>query len=114
RSLRNLKNLDTGFDRENVTRFELDFGKNYPAARRVTLSKEILARLAALPDARAASLSSYSLLSGISQSMKASVDGYTPAPDEDMVCKQLWVTPQYFATMSIPLLRGRGFEAGDE
>lgn len=114
RSLKNLKDLDAGFDRENVTLFELDFGKNYPVARRVTLYKQLLERLGALPGARAASFSSYSLLSGISQSMKASVDGYTPPFDEDMVCKQFWVTPQYFETMSIPLLRGRDFGPQDE
>ncbi len=114
RSLQNLKNLDAGFDRENVTLFELDPGPDYPLARRATLYKQLLARLEALPGARAASVSSYSLLSGTSQSMKASVDGYTPPPDEDMVCKQLWVTPQYFATMGIPLLRGRDFGPQDE
>jgi predicted permease len=114
RSLQNLKNLDAGFDRENVTLFELDLGPDYPVARRIMLYKQLLARLEALPGARAASLSSYSLLSGTSQSMKASVDGYTPPPDEDMLCKQLWVTPQYFATMGIPLLRGRDFGPQDE
>jgi putative ABC transport system permease protein len=114
RSLQNLKNLDAGFDRENVTLFELDLGPDYPVARRVTLYKQLQARLEALPGARAASFSSYSLLSGISQSMKATVDGYTPPPEEDMVCKQLWVTPQYFATMGIPLMRGRDFGSQDE
>jgi len=114
RSLGNLKNLDAGFDRENVTLFELDLGPDYPVDRRITLYKQLLERLEALPGARAASFSSYSLLSGISQSMKASVEGYTPPPDEDMFCKQLWVTPQYFATMGIPLLRGRDFGPQDE
>jgi len=114
RSLQNLRNLDAGFDRENVTLFELDLGTDYPTPRRVTLYKQLLGRLEALPGARAASFSSYSLLSGISQSMKASVEGYTPPPDEDMYCKQLWVTPQYFATMGIPLLRGRDFGPQDE
>ncbi len=114
RSLQHLKNLDAGFDRENVTLFELDLGREYPVPRRVTLYKQLLARLEALPGARATSFSSYSLLSGTSQSMKASVEGYTPPPDEDMRCKQLWVTPQYFATMGIPLLRGRDFGPQDE
>src|SRR5262245_40349650 len=114
RSLQNLKNLDAGFDRENVTLFELDLEQAYPSARRVTLYRELLARLEALPGVRAVSFSSYSLLSGTSQSMKVSVDGYTPPPDEDMYCKQLWVTPRYFATMGIPLLRGRDFGSRDE
>src|SRR5262249_12777330 len=87
RSLQNLKNQDSGFDRENVTLFELDLGQTYPAARRVALYKQMLARLEALPGTSAASFSSYSLLSGTSQSMKASVDGYTPPLDEDMLCK---------------------------
>jgi len=114
RSLQNLRNLDAGFDRENVTLFELDLGTDYPTPRRVTLYKQLLERLEALPGARAASFSSYSLLIGISQSMKASVEGYTPPPDEDMFCKQLWVTPKYFATMGIPLLSGRDFGPQDE
>ncbi|HEU0178205.1 MAG TPA: ABC transporter permease [Blastocatellia bacterium] len=114
RSLQNLKNLDAGFDRENVTLFELDLGSDYPTPRRVTLYKQLLERLEGLPGARAASFSSYSLLSGTSQSMKVSVEGYTPPPDDDMFCKQLWVTPQYFATMGIPLLRGRDFGPQDE
>src|SRR5262245_11189239 len=114
RSLQNLKNLDAGFDRENVTLFELDLEQAYPSARRVTLYRELLARLEALPGVRAVSFSSYSLLSGTSQSMKVSVDGYTPLNDEDMLCKQLWVTPQYFATMGIALLRGRDFGPQDE
>ncbi|MBO0861932.1 MAG: ABC transporter permease, partial [Chloracidobacterium sp.] len=114
RSLQNLKNLDAGFDRENVTMFELDLGPDYPVARRIALYKQLLASLEALPGARVASHSSYSLLSGVSQSMKASVEGFTPPPDEDMVCKQLWVSPRYFATMGIPLLRGRDFGPQDE
>ena len=114
RSLQNLKDQDAGFDRENVTLFELDLGPDYPVSRRVPLYKQLLARLEALPGTRAASFSSYSLLSGTSQSMKASVDGYTPPPDEDMICKQLWVTPQYFATMGISLLSGRDFVPQDE
>jgi len=114
RSLQNLKNLDAGFDRENVTLFELDQEPVPPVATRVTFYQLLLARLEALPGVRAASFSSYSLLSGTSQSMKVSVDGYTPAPEENMLCKQLWVTPHYFATMGIPLLRGRDFGSQDE
>src|SRR5262249_2666684 len=47
RTLRNLKNLDAGFDRESVTLFELDLGPGYQVARRVILYKQLLARLEA-------------------------------------------------------------------
>src|SRR5262249_2820310 len=64
RSLRNLKNLDAGFDRENVVIFGLDTGSGYTPAQRVTLQQRLLERLESLPGARSASLSHLGLLSG--------------------------------------------------
>ena len=57
RSLENLKNLDAGFDRENVVLFGLDTGSGYTPARRVQLQQELLERLKHLPGARSASIS---------------------------------------------------------
>ncbi|HEV2667613.1 MAG TPA: ABC transporter permease, partial [Blastocatellia bacterium] len=108
RSLRNLKNLDAGFDRENVVLFSL----NTPGGsleRRVNLYQQALERLEALPGARAASLASFSLLSGSGSNSVIVVEGYANRPDEDMDCHRLWVGPNYFATMGIPLLQGRDF-----
>ena len=109
RSLRNLKNLDAGFDRENVVLFSLNTPSGYTPAQRMKLYQQALERLEALPGARAASLASLSLLSGASTSSNISVEGYTPQPDEDMECYRLSVGPKFFATMGIPLLQGRDF-----
>jgi len=109
RSLRNLKNLDAGFDRENVVLFSLDTPNGYTLAQRVNLYRQTLERLEALPGARAASLSSFSLLSGAGISSNIVVEGYANQPDENMDCHRLWVGPNYFATMGIPLLQGRDF-----
>jgi predicted permease len=109
RSLQNLKSRDAGFDRENVLLFSLDTPSGYPPAQRVNLYRRVLERLEALPGSRAASLSSFSLLSGAGMNSNIVVEGYANRPDEDMDCHRLWVGPNYFTTMGIPLLQGRDF-----
>jgi predicted permease len=114
RSLQNLKNLDSGFDRENVTLFELDTGSGYPLPQRLNLQRQLLERLESLPGARSASLSHVGLLSGSRTTNDIVVEGYAHGPDEDMKCYQLWVGPKFFTTMGIPLLQGRDFSPQEE
>jgi predicted permease len=109
RSLQNLKNLDVGFDRENVTLFSLNTPSGYTLAQRVNLYQQALERLEALPGTKAASLASFSLLSGSGMNSNIAVEGYANQPDEDMDCHRLWVGPKYFATMGMTLLQGRDF-----
>jgi predicted permease len=109
RSLQNLKNLDAGFDRENVVLFGLDTGNGYTPARRVQLQQQLLERLESLPGARSASISHLGLLSGGRTTNNIAVAGDTRRPDEDRRCFQLQVGAKYFTTMGIPLLQGRDF-----
>jgi putative ABC transport system permease protein len=109
RSLQNLKNLDAGFDRENVVLFSLNTPSSYTLAQRVNVYQQALERFAALPGTRAASLASFSLLSGSGMNSNIAVEGYANRPDEDMDCHRLWVGPNYFATMGMTLLQGRDF-----
>ncbi|MGH9843762.1 MAG: ADOP family duplicated permease [Blastocatellia bacterium] len=109
RSLRNLKNLDAGFDRDNVVLFSLNTPGDYTLAQRVIFYRQALEGLEALPGARAASLASFSLLSGSGSNSSIVVEGYAQRPDEDMDCHRLWVGPKYFATMGMSLLQGRDF-----
>jgi predicted permease len=109
RSLQNLKNLDPGFDRENVVLFELDSMAGFTPARRVSFQQQLFERLEGLPGARAASRAQFSLLSGATNTMRIAVEGQAQRPNEDMICHQLWVGPKFFTTMGIPLLQGRDF-----
>jgi predicted permease len=111
RSLQNLRNLDAGFDRENVVLFGLDTGRGYTPARLVTLQQRLLERLESLPGARSASFSHIGLLSGGRLVNNVIIEGYAQRRDEDVKCHQLWVGPKYFMTMGIQLLQGRDFNS---
>ena len=114
RSLQKLRTVDTGFDRENLVQFNIDPGGRLDATRRLSLYKEALERLEALPGVRSASLLSFPLLSGSSITNRIAVPGRASQADEDAVCHQLWVGPKFLETMGIPLLLGRDFTAQDE
>jgi predicted permease len=114
RSLQNLKAIDLGFERENLLEFRLDIGKGYNLARRANLYNQMLAKLESLPGARAASLSTFGLLSGNRIRNKVIVPGFVAQSDGDTLCNTLWVGPNYFAAMGMPLLSGREFGAQDE
>jgi predicted permease len=114
RTLQNLKGLDAGFDRENVVLFNIEPGKEYDRAQRISLYRQLSERLEALPGAHSAGLSSWELLGGNSYTQSVTVEGYTPQPDEDMFCHVLNVGPKFFSAMGIPLLAGRDFGSQDE
>src|SRR5262245_8391267 len=114
RSLQNLKNLETGFDRENLVQFNIDSGSGYNLAQEVSLRKELLVRLERLPGVRSASFSSFSLLIGNNMTYGVTVPGYTPGPDENLSCSVLVVGPRFFETMKISILEGRDFGPQDE
>ncbi len=114
RSLRNLRSLDTGFDYKNIVQFSIDPGSRYNHAQGVSLHKQLLSRLEALPGAHSATLSFGSLLSRGSAATMVRVPGYTPGPNEDLRCRILWVGLRFFETMKMPILAGRDFGPQDE
>ncbi|MGH9838965.1 MAG: ABC transporter permease [Blastocatellia bacterium] len=114
RTLEKLKGQDAGFNRENVVLFDLAFTTKQEAARRASLYKDLLARLEALPGVRAASLSTFFLLSGGGWSEQMGADGYAARPGEDLNCQGLMVSPRFFETLGTPILQGRDLGPQDE
>ena len=114
RTLVNLANVDTGFNKENV----LLFGIDPPSVgykedlRLVSLYQQIEQRVTALPGVRAASISFFTFDQG-EWTSPVSVIGRTPTPEDDMMVTHNVVGPGYFATMRIPLLVGRVFGPQD-
>ncbi|PYL00091.1 MAG: hypothetical protein DME19_06325 [Verrucomicrobia bacterium] len=114
RTLRNLKGVDMGFNRENVVQFDIDFVQRIEPKQRTALYKELLSRLEALPGVQAASLYGFGLLSGNGWSDRVLTEGYVATPGEDLTCKGMWVGPKFFETLGIKILSGRDFTLQDD
>jgi predicted permease len=107
RSLVNLANVETGFDKQNVLLFGIDpVDAGYKIdSRLLRLYQQIEQRVSALPVVRAASISFFTFNQG-AWSTGVSVQGKAPDPSSPNVNHNV-VGPGYFATMGIPLLLGR-------
>jgi len=113
RSLVNLNNVDTGFNKENVLRLDIDSssaGYKPGEPREVALNQQIEARVSALPNVKAASFSAFTFHEG-SWNSNVVVPGMNI--EEDINVKHNVVGIGYLATMRIPLLAGRNFSPSD-
>jgi putative ABC transport system permease protein len=115
RSARNLQSVDNGFDPRGVVMAQVSLPDvGYEGVERVQSAFEaILARLASAPGVASAAVVSRAPLGPESSSNGLLPEG-KPFRLENLVIASLHVaTPGYFATLRIPLLRGRLFTAGD-
>ncbi|HEY8460010.1 MAG TPA: FtsX-like permease family protein, partial [Blastocatellia bacterium] len=113
RTLRNLTRMDLGFNRENLLLFNVNPGAvGYKGERLANLYQQLLERIEATPGVRSATASSYALLRGSSRSSFCA-PGYAPQPGEKMSLANLAVAANFFETMEIPILQGRGLARQD-
>ncbi|HTV53828.1 MAG TPA: ABC transporter permease, partial [Terriglobia bacterium] len=114
RTLVNLGNVNTGFNKENVLLFGIDpVDVGYKLDARLTsLYEQIEQRVSAQPGVRAASISFFTFNQGASDG-PVEVEGRNlPAGVDNDVIHNV-VGQGYFATMGIPVLLGRVFTADD-
>ncbi len=115
RTLANLKNVDVGFDSRNLLMFHLDPGLNrYDADRSRELFRQALERLTTLPGVTAAALTRTTLLSGSTSTSSMWTQGQTAAAAAEEQMFMMHVSPTFFATLGIPVQRGRGFTDRDD
>jgi len=113
-SLQNLRGINLGFVKENVFLANLNPSLNgYTTDHIRTLYGDLLARVRALTDVRAASLTTSSPISGSWDQLSVRVEGYQPGQDENMSPNAAIVSPGYFATLGIPFIAGRDFTEQD-
>src|SRR6516165_6546741 len=87
----------------------------YDAPRAKIFQDELIQRVRALPGIEEAAYARVVPLSYQSySSTPIAVDGYEPQPDEQPTAEYNEVSPDYFATMGIPLISGREFTRADD
>jgi predicted permease len=114
RTLANFESHNFGFDQRNLLTFGLNPTRaGYHDARLVNLYTQLLDRIQALPGVRAATLIENAPFSGwSSKNSSVSVEGSVQNPSNSEMYWQ-GVGPDFFSTMGIPIVLGRGIQRTD-
>jgi len=115
RSFERAGKMDPGFTmREGILAAVDLLPAGYDQARGVAFFDELTRRVSALPHVVSASVArSIPLDLSAGSDMGVAVDGYVPRDGEEIQSYYNQVGNGYFATMGIPLVRGRAFESRD-
>ena len=116
RSLSMVQRVDLGFDPSHVLNLSMDpHEAGYTDVRGGQLFHELLERVRSLPGVQSASIAGSVPLGLYSYGDGLKIDGYQPPKDQPPAGAGLnSVSPGYFETMHIPLLRGRNFFESDD
>jgi predicted permease len=108
RSFWNLVTVDPGFREKGILITYLDLKRlGLPPQRYVEYIRDLLSAVKRLPTVEASATSTHIPLNGQSWNLGVRVNGLEGGS------KFTWVSPEYFETMQIPLLAGRGFNEWD-
>jgi macrolide transport system ATP-binding/permease protein len=115
-SLRKIRTTDPGFSTTRVFNTWIPFAAaGYDEQRSKTFQDELIQRVRALPGVEAAAYArAVPLGYGSFSSTPMAVDGYEPPPNEQPTAEYNEVSPDYFATLGIPLISGREFTRADD
>jgi predicted permease len=116
RSLSRARTLDPGFGVENVGIVELDFSlAGYSSADGTQAANRLLEQVRALPGVQSAALTWALPLDGNGHSLGGIVAPGSASGKGREILETDWdvITPGYFATMHIPILRGRDITEAD-
>lgn len=112
-TLRNLLHIDPGYEHEHVITARIDVrAARYESAQLPGLYDRLSSAVTSIPGVRSASLSFLGLATGGQQASTFRLPGRTFAPGED-AAQENFVTPEFFATVGMPVLEGRGFTSAD-
>jgi predicted permease len=113
RTLMNYQRHNFGFQQQHLLSFGVDPTRaGYQGERLMNFYSQLLDRVRALPGVRSASIIEYAPFSRWSNNSDIAVIGAAQKPANPHVRHQA-VGPNFFSTMGIPLVLGRGIEASD-
>ncbi|MGH9612585.1 MAG: ADOP family duplicated permease, partial [Bryobacteraceae bacterium] len=111
RTLRNLETVDLGYPRDHLLLIGVDpTSAGYKGAQLGPVYRRILERFQTIPGVKAVTLSENGLFSGSESGDQIAVEGYKSQKEHARFDQ---VGPDYFSTLGIPILLGRGIEARD-
>jgi putative ABC transport system permease protein len=115
RSFWKLQQTDPGFNPERVLTASLSLpGARYGDAPKVAAFQQLLLeRLAALPGAQSAGLTSDLPWTGYDENAGFTVEGKTFPPNDGPSARYHFVSSDYFRTIGVPLIAGRFFNSDD-
>ncbi|HZE27237.1 MAG TPA: ABC transporter permease [Terriglobales bacterium] len=115
RALGRAQTVDPGFDMKHVLALSMDLNLHgYDNERATEFHRHLIEQLQALPGVKAVSVASLAPLGGMSRAAPVTAaDSNGPVGRSETSVGYWVVSPNYFATLSIPIVRGRSFGLRD-
>ena len=114
RSLVNVSRVDLGVTVDNVATFSIAPQRSgYDSSRARVLYDRLDEELAGIPGVTGVTSALVPLLAGNNWGTDVRVQGFQSGPDIDSNSRLNFVGADYFATLGIPVLQGRGFTRAD-
>jgi predicted permease len=114
RSLRQIESIDLGFVREDILTMEIAPERNlHGSSEWLAMQAHILERVRQISGVRSAGWATMHPISGRDRGALIEVPGFVPQSEADKQIHLAAVSPEYFHTLGVPMLLGRGFTAGD-
>lgn len=108
RSLKNLRNVDLGYNHEHILVVNVEpVAAGYDHARIAAFADHMSAQFAAIPGVRAASYSKNGLFSNSETNESVSVPGFASTKEDDLNAYEDYVGPGYFSAVGILVVLGR-------
>ncbi len=113
RSFMSAQQINPGFNSHNVLIASYDlFTAGYSDEKGAEFDRQLVAKLEALPGIQSVALSNRVPL-GFGGSTAVKPEGYVPQANESMETQVATITPNYFQTVQIPMVKGRAFTFQD-
>jgi len=114
RTLQNLRQVDNGFNSRNLVVFSVNPSMTgYDAPRVARLFERLEQDLQGIPGVRAVSRSNVMPLSGSENTTDMYIQGKPPTSVHGLELWMMNVSPEFFETLEIPLVRGRNLDVRD-
>jgi macrolide transport system ATP-binding/permease protein len=114
-SLQRMQNASPGFSTDVIVSGADLFSAGYNLERAKAFHTQLLDRVREIPGVESATLARLIPFSyGDFSEAPLEIDGYQPAPDEQLNLSYLEVAEDYFKTLGIPIVAGREFQRTDD